>query len=152
VHTGSARHPRGLDEVEAPPEQLVRLTGPLTVRYRAAPVRLEMTDVVNHGANPTVERIYADTVRRNPAQGEFHQAVREVLDSLGELLVSDTEGAEHKLIERICEPERQVIFRVPWQDDDGEIHINRGFGWSSARRSARTRADCGSTRRSTSGS
>ncbi len=83
--------------------------------------------MVSQPGNATVERIYADTVRRNPAQEEFHQAVREVLDSLGELLVRDAEGGELKTIERICEPERQIIFRVPWQDDRGEIHINRGF-------------------------
>ncbi|HEX7355378.1 MAG TPA: NADP-specific glutamate dehydrogenase [Mycobacteriales bacterium] len=82
---------------------------------------------MSEGANPTVAQIYAEIVRRNPAQEEFHQAVREVLDSLGELLVRGTEASRLKTIERICEPERQIIFRVPWQDDDGEIHVNRGF-------------------------
>ena len=71
--------------------------------------------------------VYADVVRRNPGEDEFQQAVREVLESLGPVLVKNPELAEHKIIERICEPERQVIFRVPWQDDTGEIHINRGF-------------------------
>jgi glutamate dehydrogenase (NADP+) len=75
----------------------------------------------------TVERIYADVLRRNPAEEEFHQAVREVLDSLAPVLRRHPEYAELKTIERICEPERQVIFRVPWQDDRGEVHINRGF-------------------------
>ena len=74
-----------------------------------------------------LEGIFADVVRRNPGELEFQQAVREVLESLGPVLVKDPELAEHKVIERICEQERQVIFRVPWQDDTGEIQINRGF-------------------------
>ena len=53
--------------------------------------------------------------------------MREVLDSLGPVVAKHPEFAEHKIIERICEPERQIIFRVPWQDDRGEVHINRGF-------------------------
>ena len=75
----------------------------------------------------TVERIYDDVVRRNPAEPEFHQAVREVLDSLGVVLERHSEYTDRKTIERICEPERQIIFRVPWQDDSGEVHVNRGF-------------------------
>jgi glutamate dehydrogenase (NADP+) len=66
-------------------------------------------------------------VRRNPGEGEFHQAVREVLDSVGPALARHPEYADAKIIERICEPERQIIFRVPWEDDHGEVHINRGF-------------------------
>ncbi len=76
---------------------------------------------------PVIEDIYATVVRRNPAEGEFHQAVREVLESLEPVLARHPEHAELKTIERICEPERQIIFRVPWQDDRGEVHINRGF-------------------------
>jgi glutamate dehydrogenase (NADP+) len=75
----------------------------------------------------TIERIYADVLRRNPAEHEFHQAVREVLESLVPVLDRHPEYAEMKMIERICEPERQIIFRVPWTDDRGEVHINRGF-------------------------
>ncbi|PPK93388.1 glutamate dehydrogenase (NADP+) [Kineococcus xinjiangensis] len=74
-----------------------------------------------------VEGIYEDVLRRNPAEEEFHQAVREVLDSLAPVLERHPEYAELKTIERICEPERQIIFRVPWTDDHGEVHINRGF-------------------------
>ncbi|MEX1178264.1 MAG: NADP-specific glutamate dehydrogenase [Nitriliruptor sp.] len=70
---------------------------------------------------------YEEVVRRNPGEVEFHQATREVLESLGPVLAKHPELAEHKVIERICEPERQIIFRVPWQDDDGEVQINRGF-------------------------
>ncbi len=74
-----------------------------------------------------IEPFYDHVVRRNPGEVEFHQAVREVLDSIGVVIAKHPEFAEHKIIERICEPERQIIFRVPWQDDAGEVHINRGF-------------------------
>ncbi|UWZ40536.1 NADP-specific glutamate dehydrogenase [Dactylosporangium roseum] len=66
-------------------------------------------------------------MRRNPGELEFHQAVREVLDSVAPALDKHPEFAEAKIIERICEPERQIIFRVPWEDDHGVVHINRGF-------------------------
>jgi glutamate dehydrogenase (NADP+) len=74
-----------------------------------------------------VDAIYRDVVRRNSGEAEFQQAVREVLESLGQVLVKYPDLAHHKVIERICEPERQIIFRVPWTDDRGEVHINRGF-------------------------
>jgi glutamate dehydrogenase (NADP+) len=74
-----------------------------------------------------LEGIYDDVVRRNAGEVEFHQAVREVLESLGPVVAKHPEFAEHKIIQRICEPERQVLFRVPWQDDSGEVHINRGM-------------------------
>ena len=74
-----------------------------------------------------LEPIYQDVLYRNPGEDEFHQAVREVLETLGPVLVKYPEFADRKIIQRICEPERQIIFRVPWMDDHGEIHINRGF-------------------------
>ncbi len=74
-----------------------------------------------------IEPIYRQIKDRNPGETEFHQAVREVLESLGPVLVRHPEFAELKIIERVSEPERQIIFRVPWQDDRGEIRINRGF-------------------------
>jgi glutamate dehydrogenase (NADP+) len=74
-----------------------------------------------------LEPIYADVLRRNPGEDEFHQAVREVLDSLGAVIAKHPDYAEGALIERICEPERQIIFRVPWVDDKGRVQINRGF-------------------------
>ncbi|MEV0328338.1 NADP-specific glutamate dehydrogenase [Micromonospora echinospora] len=74
-----------------------------------------------------IETIFADVVRRNPGEAEFHQAVREVLDSVVPALARHPEYADAKIIERICEPERQIIFRVPWEDDRGVVHINRGF-------------------------
>ncbi len=74
-----------------------------------------------------LETIYQDVLRRNPGEAEFHQAVREVFETLGPVLVKYPEFRERKIVERICEPERQIIFRVPWQDDKGQVHINRGF-------------------------
>jgi len=74
-----------------------------------------------------IEPFYDQVVRRNPGEVEYHQAVREVVDSLGPLLAKHPRFAERKILERICEPERQIIFRVPWIDDRGEVHINRGY-------------------------
>ncbi|MFO7577499.1 MAG: NADP-specific glutamate dehydrogenase [Pelovirga sp.] len=74
-----------------------------------------------------IEPIYQEVLARNPGEVEFHQAVREVLESLGPVLVKHPEFAKHKIIERICEPERQIIFRVPWVDTRGDVQINRGF-------------------------
>lgn len=74
-----------------------------------------------------IEPIFQEVLSRNPGEVEFHQAVREVLESLGPVLVKNPEFAEHKIIERICEPERQIIFRVPWVDTNGVVQINRGF-------------------------
>jgi glutamate dehydrogenase (NADP+) len=66
-------------------------------------------------------------IERNPAEPEFHQAVEEVLATLAPVVHKHPEYTEAKLLERLCEPERQIIFRVPLVDDDGGVHINRGF-------------------------
>ena len=81
-----------------------------------------------------IETILDQVAQRNPGEPEFHQAVKEVVDTLGPVLHKHPEYGDHKIIERICEPERQIIFRVPWQDDRGEVQINRGFrvGFNSA--------------------
>jgi len=68
-----------------------------------------------------------ETKRKNPAEPEFHQAVHEVLESLALVLDRHPEYRKAKIIERIVEPERVIMFRVPWQDDAGELHVNRGF-------------------------
>ncbi|NUU22096.1 MAG: glutamate dehydrogenase, partial [Streptomycetaceae bacterium] len=73
------------------------------------------------------EELFAEVLRRNPGEPEFHQAVREVLDSLDPILTARPGLVDARLLERICEPERQVIFRVPWQDDAGVVRVNRGF-------------------------
>ena len=74
-----------------------------------------------------LEPILAQVLQRNPAEPEFHQAVREVLESLGQVVSKHPGYLTDALIERICEPERQIIFRVPWVDDKGQVHVNRGF-------------------------
>ena len=76
---------------------------------------------------PQLERVFESVIARNPGEAEFHQAVREVFESLAPVIKRHPEYPEMKMLERICEPERQIIFRVPWQDDKGEVHINRGF-------------------------
>ena len=80
--------------------------------------------------NPIDEKlqpILSTVLHRNAAEPEFHQAVREVLESLGRVIARKPEYSEEALIERICEPERQIIFRVPWIDDKNQVQINRGF-------------------------
>ncbi|MFP5576796.1 MAG: NADP-specific glutamate dehydrogenase [Acidimicrobiia bacterium] len=74
-----------------------------------------------------LETVISEVIARNPGETEFHQSVREVLESLGPVVAKHPEFIDHKVIERICEPERQIIFRVPWQDDRGEFQINRGM-------------------------
>lgn len=71
--------------------------------------------------------IFDQVLRRNPGEAEFHQAVREVFESLAPVLTKNPEYADAAILERICEPERQIIFRVPWVDDQGHVQINRGF-------------------------
>ena len=79
-----------------------------------------------HG-NEELQALHQDIVRRNAGEPEFHQAVAEVLGSLGPVLSKHPEFRDDRAIERLCEPERQIIFRVPWQDDSGRVQINRGF-------------------------
>lgn len=74
-----------------------------------------------------LEPILNEVLRRNAGETEFHQAVREVLESLGRVVAKHPDYTDDALIERICEPERQIIFRVPWVDDNGQVQINRGF-------------------------
>ena len=70
---------------------------------------------------------YQWVVDRNPGESEFHQAVQEVLDSLQPVLDRHPEYRKLKIVERIVEPERTIIFRVPWIDDRGEVQVNRGY-------------------------
>jgi glutamate dehydrogenase (NADP+) len=74
-----------------------------------------------------LQPLYATVLRRNPAESEFHQAVLGVLQTVGPVVAKHPSFAMAKLLERICEPERQIIFRVVWTDDRGEVHVNRGF-------------------------
>ncbi len=74
-----------------------------------------------------VERVYEQVVEKNQAQPEFHQAVKEVLDSIKPVFEKEPKFERHKILERITEPERVIIFRVPWVSDNGEIQVNRGI-------------------------
>jgi glutamate dehydrogenase (NADP+) len=74
-----------------------------------------------------LEESYESVLHRDPGEPEFHQAVHEVLESLGPVLAARPGLAAAKMVERVIEPERQIMFRVPWQDDNGVIHVNRGF-------------------------
>ena len=78
-------------------------------------------------AKAHIEAVYDQLVRRNPAELEFHQAAREVLDSLEPVLEGHPELMEMAILARIVEPERVIMFRVPWTDDRGKVHVNRGF-------------------------
>jgi glutamate dehydrogenase (NADP+) len=78
-------------------------------------------------AKNVIQEVYQDVQKRNPGEAEFHQAVREVLDSLEPVLDSNQEYADAKILDRLVEPERQFIFRVPWLDDKGHVRVNRGF-------------------------
>ncbi|MEJ5920667.1 MULTISPECIES: NADP-specific glutamate dehydrogenase [unclassified Corynebacterium] len=75
----------------------------------------------------SVANFYEEILRRNAGEPEFHQAVAEVLESLKIVLEKDPHYGELGLVQRLCEPERQLIFRVPWIDDQGNVHVNRGF-------------------------
>ncbi|WP_087002663.1 NADP-specific glutamate dehydrogenase [Gulosibacter sp. 10] len=75
----------------------------------------------------TIENLKREVFARNAGEPEFHQAVAEVLDSLGPVLERHPEYLEQDIVQRLCEPERQIIFRVPWVDSNGKININRGF-------------------------
>ena len=74
-----------------------------------------------------VDRLMAEVVEKNPGEPEFHQAVQEVAPSIDLLFEREPMYRDAKLFERMIEPERVVMFRVPWVDDAGDIHINRGF-------------------------
>ena len=77
--------------------------------------------------DPALQHAYKEVLRRNPGESEFHQAVEEVLGSLGPVVKRNPHYLAERVIERLCEPERQIIFRVPWTDDVGQVQINRGF-------------------------
>lgn len=74
-----------------------------------------------------VSEVMDQVIAKNPAEPEFHQAVEEVIESIALVLEQHPEYRKAKILERIIEPERVIIFRVSWMDDQGEIHVNRGF-------------------------
>lgn len=74
-----------------------------------------------------VSNIFDSVVSRNPGESEFHQAVGEVLQSITPVLEQHPEYLEAGIVERLVEPERQIMFRVPWVDDAGRVRVNRGY-------------------------
>ena len=74
-----------------------------------------------------IDNFMDDLAAKNPGEKEFHQAVREVLESVAPYIVEHPYLLDQKILERITEPERIIIFRVPWLDDEGEVRINRGY-------------------------
>ena len=74
-----------------------------------------------------IDRVMQTVIDRNPNEPEFHQAVREVLSSLKPVIEKHPEYEKNAILERIVEPDRLVTFKVPWVDDKGEYHVNRGF-------------------------
>ena len=74
-----------------------------------------------------IDLFMADLIKKNPGEQEFHQAVREVVESVAPYIMQYPYLREQKILERMVEPERVIMFRVPWVDDRGEIQINRGY-------------------------
>ena len=74
-----------------------------------------------------VQDVMEKLIERNPGEKEFHQAAEEVLQSLALVTERNPEFQKAGLLERLVEPERQIMFRVPWVDDNGNVQVNRGF-------------------------
>lgn len=77
--------------------------------------------------NVKVDELMAKVIAKNPNESEFHQAVKEVAESLMPFINENPKYLDSKVLERMVEPERTIIFRVPWTDDKGEVQVNRGF-------------------------
>jgi glutamate dehydrogenase (NADP+) len=78
-------------------------------------------------AKEYADKLMADVIAKNPGEKEFHQAVREVVESVAPMIVENPQLMKLKVMERIVEPERVVMFRVPWVNDAGEVMINKGY-------------------------
>ena len=74
-----------------------------------------------------IDNIIERVIEKNSAEPEFHQAVKEVLYSIRPVIEKHPEFEDNGILERLVEPERQIIFRVPWVDDNGKIRVNRGY-------------------------
>ena len=78
-------------------------------------------------AKEYADKLMADVIAKNPGEKEFHQAVREVVESVAPMIVENPQLMKLKVMERIVEPERVILFRVPWVNDAGEVMINKGY-------------------------
>ena len=74
-----------------------------------------------------VQDVLNDLIARNPGQPEFHQAATEVLNSIAPVVEKNPKYQEVSLLERLVEPERIIMFRVPWVDDSGKVQVNKGY-------------------------
>ncbi|NEU32586.1 NADP-specific glutamate dehydrogenase [bacterium LRH843] len=88
-------------------------------------IKMEQSAV--QAAQDYVNEVYETVKARNPYENEFHQAVQEFFDSIIPVLAKHSKYIENGILERITEPERMITFRVPWVDDSGKVHVNRGF-------------------------
>src|SRR5881628_191867 len=95
--------------------------------WRAIMSSSTMTPPGNRVTGDYIEEVLAKVKAKNPAEPEFHQAVQEVFESLRLVLQKHPEYRTARILERIIEPERVIMFRVPWMDDQGNVQINRGF-------------------------
>lgn len=82
---------------------------------------------MSFSSSAVIDAVYSQALVRNAGEPEFHQAMREVLESIEPLLTRHPEYVDAGILERIVEPERQVMFRIPWVDDAGKVQVNRGF-------------------------
>nr|WP_207308515.1 NADP-specific glutamate dehydrogenase [Bacillus timonensis] len=78
-------------------------------------------------ATDYMNKVYEEVKKRNPHEPEFHQAVKEIFLSLVPVFAKNPKYMKHAILERLVEPERMITFRVPWVDDQGQIHVNRGY-------------------------
>ena len=88
---------------------------------------ITLTAATTKGTADYVNNVLTSVRAKNPAEPEFHQAVQEVLESLGPALSKHPEYQKARILERMVEPERVIMFRVPWVDDQGNVQVNRGF-------------------------
>ena len=88
-----------------------------------------------------VDTIMNDLVKRHPGEVEYHQAVREVLESIEEVYNENPHFRSANIVDRIIEPDRVMVFKVPWADDQGTVHVNLGTAYSLTMPLVPTRAD-----------
>ena len=77
--------------------------------------------------NEYIKSVIEKVIAKNPGEVEFHQTVEEVLSSLEPVIAKHPEYEKAALLERLCEPERAILFRVPWVDDNGNVQVNKGY-------------------------
>jgi len=94
---------------------------------RESATKLAVPQKARHTTSTAVDEFMETIVAKNPGEAEFHQAAREVVDSVMPVVESEPAYQKAKILERLVEPERVIMFRVPWVDDRGEVHVNRGF-------------------------